>query len=504
MSKITPSMQMQLDMRNNSTVLEDYARELYAWEKEMKEKDKFLQKPASKQEEDLPPPRSKRIKTPVAETTKKSASTDYNKWDKFDVEKACEEVDYSTESESSDDEEAINKSKELKNEGNTFVKMSNWTKALECYTKAIQLYQGDAIYYANRALCYLKLEKWAKAEKDCCRALEIDPKYVKALQRRSVARAAVGKLNMAIKDMSEVLNLEPNNQEAKEHLLELNNKIRNISKTLKSDNVKTTEIDKQHVNNETKKDNKKVAIVKVHNWFTESDKGRALVKPIFKAPHERSKKPLRRIHIDEETEITKSTKRSINTLNNVSKIPDTNISANSSVLTETLNSNPISKYKEQFKESIQEEKPKEIVQLVSKVPKDDVKSDAILNIRLEEPKSSIHFYNVWKQLKGNPEKKYEFLKIIDGKNFKKLFGSSLESNILSEILQILKVHFISNNESVLGYLEGLKNVERFNALKMFMSSEDKDAIKSLLLHSEKVGEITQKELENMLTTYEIK
>lgn len=40
---------MQLDMRNNSTVLEDYARELYAWEKEMKEKDKFLQKPASKQ-----------------------------------------------------------------------------------------------------------------------------------------------------------------------------------------------------------------------------------------------------------------------------------------------------------------------------------------------------------------------------------------------------------------------------------------------------------------------
>lgn len=127
-------------------------------------------------------------------------------------------------------------------------------------------------------------------------------------------------------------------------------------------------------------------------------------------------KPLRRIHIDEETEITKSTKRSINTLNNVSKIPDTNISANSSVLTETLNSNPISKYKEQFKESIQEEKPKEIVQLVSKVPKDDVKSDAILNIRLEEPKSSIHFYNVWKQLKGNPEKKYEFLKVYHNSN----------------------------------------------------------------------------------------
>lgn len=67
--------------------------------------------------------------------------------------------------------------------------------------------------------------RWTKAEKDCNIALEIDPKYVKALQRRSVARAALGKLIPAKNDMCEVINLEPNNKEAKEHLQQLNNKV---------------------------------------------------------------------------------------------------------------------------------------------------------------------------------------------------------------------------------------------------------------------------------------
>lgn len=33
------------------------------------------------------------------------------------------------------------------------------------------------------------------------------------------------------------------------------------------------------------------------------------------------------------------------------------------------------------------------------------------NVKLEEPKTSIHFYNTWKLLKGDQEKRYEFLKV---------------------------------------------------------------------------------------------
>lgn len=40
------------------------------------------------------------------------------------------------------------------------MQQKNWDKAIECYTRAIELYKDDAIYYANRSLCYLKKEKY--------------------------------------------------------------------------------------------------------------------------------------------------------------------------------------------------------------------------------------------------------------------------------------------------------------------------------------------------------
>lgn len=48
---------------------------------------------------------------------------------------------------------------EIKDRGNKHVKLAEYTKAIETYTKAIELYPYDAVYYSNRALCYLKLER---------------------------------------------------------------------------------------------------------------------------------------------------------------------------------------------------------------------------------------------------------------------------------------------------------------------------------------------------------
>ena len=35
-------------------------------------------------------------------------------------------------------------------------------------------------YYTNRALCFLKLERWDLAVQDCYRAIEIEPNLIKA------------------------------------------------------------------------------------------------------------------------------------------------------------------------------------------------------------------------------------------------------------------------------------------------------------------------------------
>lgn len=100
--------------------------------------------------------------------TKKIKGSDYAAWDKFDADAYCAKMDKeetgensSPESELSDeiDETAIDLANSEKEKGNAFVKKQQWNQAIECYTKAIECYAYDPIYYANRALCYLKQEK---------------------------------------------------------------------------------------------------------------------------------------------------------------------------------------------------------------------------------------------------------------------------------------------------------------------------------------------------------
>lgn len=46
-----------------------------------------------------------------------------------------------------------------KQQGNIFVQQKIWNKAIASYSIAIQIFPYDAVFYANRALCYLKQDK---------------------------------------------------------------------------------------------------------------------------------------------------------------------------------------------------------------------------------------------------------------------------------------------------------------------------------------------------------
>jgi len=50
-----------------------------------------------------------------------------------------------------------------------------------------------ASIYVNLSLCEMKLQSWAEAETYCSEALRLDPKHLKALQRRGVAQRELGK-----------------------------------------------------------------------------------------------------------------------------------------------------------------------------------------------------------------------------------------------------------------------------------------------------------------------
>uniref|UniRef100_A0A3Q4G582 Sperm associated antigen 1 n=1 Tax=Neolamprologus brichardi TaxID=32507 RepID=A0A3Q4G582_NEOBR len=75
----------------------------------------------------------------------------------------------------------------LKQEGNDFVKKNQYQDALGKYTECLKLKPEECAIYTNRALCYLKLERFAEAKQDCDAALKLEPTNKKAFYRRAMA-----------------------------------------------------------------------------------------------------------------------------------------------------------------------------------------------------------------------------------------------------------------------------------------------------------------------------
>ncbi|CAD8123446.1 unnamed protein product [Paramecium sonneborni] len=68
----------------------------------------------------------------------------------------------------------ILKSLEFKSQGNHYIKMKQYKKAIESYTQAINLYDHDSIYFSNRSVANKLLNRFQEAKQDAQQALKID------------------------------------------------------------------------------------------------------------------------------------------------------------------------------------------------------------------------------------------------------------------------------------------------------------------------------------------
>jgi small glutamine-rich tetratricopeptide repeat-containing protein alpha len=75
------------------------------------------------------------------------------------------------------------KAEELKQEGNKHMTAKKYDQAIDSYTKAIALDGTNVIYYSNRAAAYTSKGDHVSAIGDAEKAIEIDPKFVKAYSR---------------------------------------------------------------------------------------------------------------------------------------------------------------------------------------------------------------------------------------------------------------------------------------------------------------------------------
>lgn len=105
----------------------------------------------------------------------------------------------------------------FKIQGNEEFKKGNYIKAVELYSKAIDIKSNEPAFYANRAACYLSLKKYKKCIEDCNKTLNLDDKFVKAYRRRARAYMMLGKLNLALQDFNTALSKEKDHAVQREY-----------------------------------------------------------------------------------------------------------------------------------------------------------------------------------------------------------------------------------------------------------------------------------------------
>ncbi|XP_021837966.2 protein PHOX1 isoform X1 [Spinacia oleracea] len=121
-----------------------------------------------------------------------------------------------------DTEVFIAMAQELKDEGNRLFQGRDSEGALLKYEKALKLLPRNHIDVAylrsNMAACYMQMgiSDYPRAVHECNLALEVSPKYTKALIKRAKCYEGLNRLELALRDLNAVLSLEPSNLTALE------------------------------------------------------------------------------------------------------------------------------------------------------------------------------------------------------------------------------------------------------------------------------------------------
>uniref|UniRef100_A0A6M2EU60 Uncharacterized protein n=1 Tax=Populus davidiana TaxID=266767 RepID=A0A6M2EU60_9ROSI len=123
----------------------------------------------------------------------------------------------------------VEEGNEAKLEGNRLFGNGQYEEALLQYELALQVAPQDvpssvelrSICHFNRGVCFLKLGKYEDTIKECSRALELNPSYMKALVRRGEAQEKLEHFEEAIADMKKTLEFDPSNDQAKKTIRRL-------------------------------------------------------------------------------------------------------------------------------------------------------------------------------------------------------------------------------------------------------------------------------------------
>merc|ERR1711871_1162304 len=99
---------------------------------------------------------------------------------------------------------------EFKDQGNKHLKAEEFDKAIECYTKAIELNPNEHTYYSNRSAAYLSKGDGQTALYDAIKCVDVKPDWPKGHARKGAALHALKQYTEAKQAYEEGLKLDPN------------------------------------------------------------------------------------------------------------------------------------------------------------------------------------------------------------------------------------------------------------------------------------------------------
>ncbi|XP_064795727.1 RNA polymerase II-associated protein 3-like isoform X1 [Oncorhynchus masou masou] len=354
-----------------------------------------------------------------------------------------------------------------KDRGNAYFKEGKYEAAVEYYTKGMEADSTNVLLPANRAMAYLKLQRYKEAEEDCSKAIALDGTYSKAFARRGTARAALGLLKQAIEDFEEVLKLEPGNKQAFHEM-------------------------------------KKIAIDMGTSGLlaTEEHAQRRTVLAVNKPPHLQSTKPLRRVDIEEvggkilvqkepsavftsttapcfRPQKTTSIADTVREDQGEASPPSTSPSAKILKIEEISNIPSHSPVKGPGGDAVRAQTQKHREATVSEPTEPPATPST--EVIPPAPTNSFQLEADLRKIGNGPEVIYKYLKQIQPQAYAKIFQSSLEPDILNQILRTLQSFYIKQEEPpvILEILRNLAGVRRFDMAVMFMSIPEKKVLQEL-------------------------
>jgi len=104
-----------------------------------------------------------------------------------------------------------------KGQGNTALQAGDLKAALGHYSKAISLFNENAVFFANRSVCYNKLERFEDAVLDAKESIALDPEYVKGYNRLANAYKSMGDFEKAIEAFQQVVDRSDSGSKSARH-----------------------------------------------------------------------------------------------------------------------------------------------------------------------------------------------------------------------------------------------------------------------------------------------